>query len=107
MYMKKSFHRFSHEGAHIIYIDIISGLIVLVLVCVITILLCMRGNRTRVYSTIGFRRLNVDDSDEEDEIFGDLGKPLNAKHSNGIKEYHDYSSDEDEHKLFDAKLART
>ena len=49
----------------------------------------------------------MDDSDEEDEIFGDLGKPINSKHSNGVKEYHDYSSDDDEHKLFDSKLART
>ena len=90
-----------------IFTTIIAGLIVLVLVCVITVLLCMRGNRTRTYSTVGFRRLNVDDSDEEDEIFGDLGKPINSKHSNGVKEYHDYSSDDDEHKLFDSKLART
>ena len=84
-----------------------SGLIVLVLVCVITVMLCMKGKSAKPYSSVGFRRLNVDESDEEDEIFGDLGKPPKSKHSNNVNEYHDYSSDDDEHKLFESKLAKS
>ena len=78
------------------------------LVCLITAMFCMRNKRSKPYRSVGFRRLNVDDSeDEEDEIFGDLGKTRKSKHSNNINEYHDYSSDDEEHKLFEARLAKS
>lgn len=83
----------------------VSGILILLLILVITTIMCLRGRKTTPYSSVGFRRLNVNESDSEDEIFGDIGKPT----KNGVKEYHDYSDSEDdtreENKLFDSRLA--
>lgn len=68
--------------------------------------MCLRGRKTTPYSSVGFRRLNVNESDSEDEIFGDIGKSAPSKMAkNGVKEYHDYSDsdDNDENKLFDSR----
>ncbi|KAH3886675.1 hypothetical protein DPMN_010688, partial [Dreissena polymorpha] len=87
------------------------AIIVLLLIFVITTIMCLRNRKASPYSSVGFRRLNVDDSDEEDEIFGDLGKPKKKLLKNGTSEYRDYSdsddNDKEEHKLFDSRLART
>ncbi|WAR01286.1 CBPD-like protein [Mya arenaria] len=47
------------------------SIIVLLLFLVITTIMCLRNRKSTPYSSVGFRRLNVDDSDE-DEIFGYL-----------------------------------
>ena len=70
--------------------------------------LCLRNRKKAPFSNVGFRRLNVGDSDSEDEMFGDLGTGSKKALMNGSKEYHDYSdSDEeeenDQNKLFDRR----
>lgn len=84
----------------------VSGILVLLLIFVVTAIMCLRSRKTTPYSSVGFRRLNVDESDSEDEIFGDIGKPgLGKTLKNGVKEYHDYSDSEDneENKLFERR----
>jgi len=87
---------------------VLPGILVLLLVFVITAVMCLRGRKTTPYSSVGFRRLNVNESDSEDEIFGDIGKPASGKvKKNGVKEYHDYSDsdDGDENELFQNRRA--
>ncbi|XP_053375782.1 carboxypeptidase D-like [Mercenaria mercenaria] len=84
------------------------GIIILVLVFVITAILCLRNRKALPYSKVGFRRLNVDETDSEDEIFGDIRKSQQL--SNGTQEYHDETDSEDdneEHKLFDTRSAKS
>ncbi|XP_052799616.1 LOW QUALITY PROTEIN: carboxypeptidase D-like [Mya arenaria] len=85
------------------------SIIVLLLFLVITTIMCLRNRKSTPYSSVGFRRLNVDDSDE-DEIFGEVGIQKKSLIKNGTKEYRDYSDSEEEdheNKLFDSRLART
>ncbi|KAK3607554.1 hypothetical protein CHS0354_011089 [Potamilus streckersoni] len=81
------------------------AVIVLTIVIVITVFLCLKSSRSEAYTSVGFRRINPDNSDDEDELFGDLGskkKLLNEK------EYHDYSSEEEEaHSLNDRRHIHT
>jgi len=82
----------------------------MLLLIVITGLMCLRNRKSTPYASVGFRRLNVDDSDEE-ELFGELGNQKKSLIKNGGKanEYRDYSDSEDdgEHKLFDSRTAKT
>ena len=71
--------------------------------------MCLRNRRQVPYSKVGFRRLNVGDSDSDDEVFGDLGKKPKSLIKDNSNEYHDYTdTDEDEeNKLFDGRLAKS
>ncbi|XP_060595456.1 carboxypeptidase D-like isoform X2 [Ruditapes philippinarum] len=86
------------------------GTIILVLVFVVTAIMCLRNRKALPYSKVGFRRLNVDETDSEDEIFGEVGNKQTKRLSNGTKEYHDESDsddDNDQNRLFDTRLARS
>lgn len=66
----------------------------LILLC--TVVICVRSRLSR--KTAGFSRLNFDDDEDDLEDYYDNGPT--KKFIN--KEYHDYSSDEED--MFDKKL---
>ena len=77
---------------------------------VTTAIMCLRNRKALPYSKVGFRRLNVDETDSEDEIFGDIGNKKPKRLSNGTREYHDDTDSDDyndENRLFDSRLAKS
>ena len=75
----------------------------LVFIVFITAVICIKYEKPKRFSGVGFHRLSPDDDDDDDD-FPDFVKE--TKLAPLAREYHDSTDEEEEHKLFDGRLLR-
>ncbi|XP_033747517.1 carboxypeptidase D-like isoform X2 [Pecten maximus] len=81
-------------------IVLILGSITLGIILLVTVLVCVRSRRG--FGKGGFHRLSLHEDDDETEIY-DMGSKSSLLTT---REYHDDSSDEEEHDMYDKRLMR-